>query len=342
MWDGSYISFAWPHAGNLFDCKEGETMHRNNSIKILESSSKREYSFENETGDAKIVVYELFPGIEVAYVSVHMDHFDFGQAEKEHREQYVGFHYCKEGRIEQEVDNEFFYLMPGDCSITLQDKLVKKFKLPMKHYHGISIGIDTAVAVDPFSEFLKNSSVSPLEVATHICGEHHSTVLRTPTPIQKILSDLYTIPETQRQDYLKIKLLELLYVLKHTDLSLNSFESNTVPRAQVEFVKQVAEYISRNINEKITVKALTQEFDMSNTYLQNAFRSVYGMPVISFIRAQKMQSAAQELIHTSKSIDMIAQEFGYENESKFSAAFKKIMGDPPSVFRKEHSKIKIL
>ena len=38
----------------------------------------------------------------------------------------------------------------------------------------------------------------------------------------------------------------------------------------------------------------------------------------------------------------IAEEFGYENESKFSAAFKRIMGDPPGVYRKEHAKVKII
>ena len=94
-------------------------------------------------------------------------------------------------------------------------------------------------------------------------------------------------------------------------------------------------------NGKITVKQLTLEFGVSDTYLQNAFRSVYGMPVISFIRTQKMQSAAQVLIHTTQTVEEIAQTFGYENESKFSAAFKRIMGDSPGVYRKEHSKIKI-
>ena len=66
------------------------------------------------------------------------------------------------------------------------------------------------------------------------------------------------------------------------------------------------------------------------------------MPVISFIRMQKMQHAAQALIHTTCTIEEIAEEFGYENESKFSAAFKKIMGDSPSVYRREHSKIRIM
>ena len=106
-------------------------------------------------------------------------------------------------------------------------------------------------------------------------------------------------------------------------------------------VKAVSEYISSNLNEKISVKQLTKEFGVSATYLQNAFRSVYGMPVIRFIRIQKMQSAAQSLIRTSCTIEEIAEEFGYENESKFSAAFKKIMGDPPGIYRKEHSKVKI-
>ena len=82
-------------------------------------------------------------------------------------------------------------------------------------------------------------------------------------------------------------------------------------------------------------------FGVSDTYLQKSFRAVYGMPVASFIRVQKMQKAAQVLIHTERSIEEIAAEFGYVNESKFSAVFKKIIGDSPSVFRKEHSKITI-
>ena len=32
--------------------------------------------------------------------------------------------------------------MPDDCLIILENKREKKYKLPLKHYHGISIGID--------------------------------------------------------------------------------------------------------------------------------------------------------------------------------------------------------
>jgi AraC-like DNA-binding protein len=135
---------------------------------------------------------------------------------------------------------------------------------------------------------------------------------------------------------------ELFYRMKYAKTDSSYYDRNLVPRSQVEIVKAVSDYITKNLNGKITVKELTSKFGVSDTYLQNAFRNVYGMPVISFIRVQKMQSAAQVLIHTSATIDEIAEEFGYENESKFSAAFKKIMGDSPGVYRKEHSKVKII
>lgn len=36
---------------------------------------------------------------------------------------------------------------------------------------------------------------------------------------------------------------------------------------------------------------------------------------------------------TERRVDDIAEGFGYTNESKFSAAFKKIMGDPPGIMK---------
>lgn len=303
---------------------------------------KTEYLYSDDTGDAQIVVYHIFPGIEVAYISVHMGNFDFALSKKEYRKQYVEIHYCKEGRIEQEVDNEFFCLMPDDCSIIIQDKREKKFKLPLKHYHGIHIGIDTDLVPQKFSAYIENESMEPIHVAKRLCGEHQSVILRSVEPLKHIFTESYTISEQYRGDYLKIKLLELLFVLSQIDVSESQYREYLVPRTQVALVKKVAGYISENLNDKLGLKTLTVMFGISDTYLQKSFRAVYGMPVASFIRVQKMQKAAQELIHTDRSIDEIAEEFGYINESKFSAVFKKLIGDSPSVFRKEHSKIKII
>lgn len=310
------------------------------SSRVSQPVGKREYLFKNDTGDAQITVYDIFPGVEVAYASVHMDQFDFAEAESSFRDRYVGFHYCKEGCIEQEIDGEFFYLMPGDCSVVIRDRRVKRFSLPLRHYHGISIGIDTSVAGDRFALFMENEAITPLHIASRLCGGHHSAILRNVEALKHIFTESYQVEEALRGEYLKVKLLELLYVLYQTEAS--ETESVSVPRTQAEFVKQVAAYIAQNIHAKHTLAALSSRFGVSDSYMQSSFRAVYGMPVISFIRAQKMQCAAQLLIHTERSVDDIADEFGYVNESKFSAAFRRIMGDSPSTYRREHSKIRIL
>ena len=64
-----------------------------------EEKSVREYSYRDDTGDAQAVVYHLFPGVEVAYISVHMADFDFALFEQGQRKNDVSIHYCREGRL---------------------------------------------------------------------------------------------------------------------------------------------------------------------------------------------------------------------------------------------------
>lgn len=309
---------------------------------MIENKNITEYFYSDDTGDAQVMVYHLFPGVEAAYITAHMGEFDFSFIEKHYSHAYVSIHFCREGRIEQESENEFFYLMPGDCSIMLENKAENKFKLPLKHYHGISIGIDLNAVENPLLAYLKICECDPVEALKHICGDMTHIVLRSSKIAVKFFEEMYQVEAEQRFDYLRVKMPELFFRMKHAKTDRSYYDRNLVPRTQVEIVKEVSRYITENLNEKITMKQLTSKFGISDTYLQNAFRSVYGMPVISFIRVQKMQSAAQVLIHTTQSVDEIAEKYGYENESKFSAAFKKIMGDSPGVYRKEHSKVKII
>lgn len=195
---------------------------------------------------------------------------------------------------------------------------------------------------NPLVTYAESCECSVSDVLQHICSGQSHIVLRSSAAARRFFQDLYETDLDKRLDYLRVKLPGLFYRMKYAETDSSDYDRNLVPRTQVELVKAVSDYIAKNLNEKITVKQLTLQFGVSDTYLQNAFRSVYGMPVISFIRTQKMQSAAQVLIHTTRTIDEIAEEYGYANESKFSAAFKKIMGDTPGVYRKDHSKVKIV
>lgn len=84
----------------------------------------------------------------------------------------------------------------------------------------------------------------------------------------------------------------------------------------------------------ITINSLALHFNTSSSTLKKTFRDAYGDSIFFCIRRQKMMSAAKILKDTNKTILEIAGDYGYENGSKFSAAFKKVMGVSPSEYRK--------
>ena len=213
-----------------------------------------EYSYSDDRGDAQAIVYQLYPGVEVAYISVHMADFDFKLFEKGEPQNYVSIHYCMEGRIEHEINQEFFYLMPGDCSIAIQDKTKKMYQLPLKHYHGISIGIDLDAAPNPLASFLESCDCSLLEALQHICGGMSHIVLRSSEIVKKFFGELYEADLEQRLDYLRVKVPELFYRMKYAKTDSTYYDRNLVSRTQVEIVKAVSDYITQNLNDKITLK----------------------------------------------------------------------------------------
>ena len=96
---------------------------------------------------------------------------------------------------------------------------------------------------------------------------------------------------------------------------------------------QVSRYLAEHMDSKITLDRLSDHFHMSATQIKSSVRSVYGISLHSFIRIQKMQSAAKMLRDTGLSVSEIAGRYGYDNASKFAGAFKTVMGTTPKEYR---------
>ena len=302
----------------------------------MQTIEKKEYRFANDLGDAELTVYEVFPGVELVYSSVHMDRFDLGHVPEGNM---IEIHHCREGRIEQELEEEYFYLMPGDLYIALGKNMVRSFRFPLRHYHGITIGIREDAARQWLSRFMEDIHIQPLEVTRRLCGSSNSHIIRSESYIEHIFAELYRVPEQIRKGFFKLKIMELFLVLSGIDVHKNEVTQYALPRSQVQLANSVAAYLSRHMNQHITIPELSKEFGVSDTHLKNAFKGVYGVPVFSYMRVQKMHAAAQLLIHTEKPIAEIADAFGYSNTSKFSAAFQSVMGDTPGDYRRCHTKL---
>ncbi len=296
---------------------------------------KKEYVFTNDIGDATMTIYEVFPGVQLVYHSVHMDELDLSFTTEGN---FIEIHHCREGRIEQQLEDQYFYLTPGDLSISIREQMVNTYHFPLQHYHGITIGINMTVVSNAFWRLLEEMQVQPMEIAQKLCEDKNCFIIRSEKYIEHIFSELYTVPENIKEGYFKVKILELLLILSGDDLHNSRMPLCTLAKSQVQLANQVAAYLGENMNQHITIEELAKKFNVSTTHLKSMFKGVYGVPIFSYMRIQKMQSAAQLLIHTEQPIAEIAYKFGYNNTSKFSSAFQKIMGDMPSTYRKEHGK----
>lgn len=86
--------------------------------------------------------------------------------------------------IEQEFEDEFFYLMPGDFCIALRKTMVRSFRFPLRHYHGITIGIREDAAQQWLSRFMEDIHIQPLEVTRRLCGNSSNHIIRNESYIE--------------------------------------------------------------------------------------------------------------------------------------------------------------
>lgn len=291
------------------------------------------YSFVDNNGDSQMKIYNLSPGIKLTHHSVHTDRSYLGAAKKGN---VIEIHHCREGRMECSYEDGYLYLMPGDLAIGIAERDTKGYVFPLRHYHGITITINTDIAPKCFSCFLKDVNVQPLKVAHKLCEESAWFIIRSKDYIEHLFSEMYSVPCGNAKGYYKIKVLELLLVLSGIDPNENRLNTYTLSGSQVELAKRAASYIADNMDSSISVALLSQKFHVSATHLQNAFKGVFGVPVFSYIRIHKMNAAALQLVRTDKTVMEIANECGYDNASKFASAFREIMNETPLDYRKLH------
>ena len=85
--------------------------------------------------------------------------------------------------------------------------------------------------------------------------------------------------------------------------------------------------------EDWTVERLGRQVGLSRSALAERFTHRMGEPVIAFLTRVRLQLAAEELAATTRSIESVSEDAGYESVTAFSRAFKRAFGKPPSVWR---------
>jgi len=83
-----------------------------------------------------------------------------------------------------------------------------------------------------------------------------------------------------------------------------------------------------------TIEELARDVGLSRSVLAERFADLVGMPPMLYLAKWRMQIASGLLSNGGANIATVAAEIGYGSEAAFSRAFKKMVGVPPSAWRR--------
>lgn len=289
------------------------------------------YRLRNETGEGALSLYELLPGVRVAYNDIHMAYCNKNQQPAAH---VIEINHCREGRYECSVGHQTCcYLSPGDLAIGAVDRQFSDSAFPTRHYHGISIFIEPDALPDALHTLFALLGIDLGHITALVCNENRFFIMRASDSIAHIFSELYQIRENRRSDYLKVKILELLLFLSDLEGADAVNRVEYLNTGLVGKIKQARDFMVADIRRHTTVEALAERFHLSPTALKNGFRKVYGTSVYAYLKAYRLQTAQKRLLCTADPVAGIAAQVGYENPNKFATAFQKAYGASPTAFR---------
>jgi AraC-like DNA-binding protein len=85
---------------------------------------------------------------------------------------------------------------------------------------------------------------------------------------------------------------------------------------------------------KWTLEALARVAGMSRSRFAVRFKESVGEPAMDYLTRWRMMVASDRLASDGMSIAVVAPTVGYESESAFGAAFKRVIGTSPRQFAK--------
>lgn len=103
-------------------------------------------------------------------------------------------------------------------------------------------------------------------------------------------------------------------------------------------VHRCMDYIDRHLQQPLTVKALAEALELSESYLSTLFKRETGVALSQYIRDKRVDTARVLLAYTEFSCVEIAEYLCFASDSHFSRVFREYTGETPSGYRKKHWK----
>ena len=285
------------------------------------------------TGRGRLETFALFPGLTLSHLCFQGE--DFPHHHDAQRSALEITH-CRRGRVGWAMKEGLtLYLGPGDLSLHPKDCCAHSLlRFPLSYYEGFSISLDPEALAASLPPALAQGGFVPQRLRQTFCPLGRPATLTARAELDHIFLPLYDLPEALRLPYYTLKVQELLLYLSRLDPPEEK-SSNQYLSQQVETIRTIHDQLMAHPDQRPTIEDLAKEHHMNTSTLKAVFKAVYGQPIAAHMKYHRMQQAARLLRETGLSVGEIAQQVGYENQSKFSKVFRETFQVLPTEYRKQ-------
>ena len=103
-----------------------------------------------------------------------------------------------------------------------------------------------------------------------------------------------------------------------------------------DIVGRAKAFIARNLSRNISRGDVASEVHLTEEYFSRLFSRQTGFTFKDYLLNEKMNAAKKLLVSSGLSVSIVASKVGYDNFSHFSQIFKKVVGETPQEYRKNH------
>ncbi len=100
-------------------------------------------------------------------------------------------------------------------------------------------------------------------------------------------------------------------------------------------VQRVKAYIEANLGRSVTVRELSAVVRLGPNYFQRAFKTQFDVSPHVFVMQRRIEKAQELMLTTDRPLCEIALCAGFSDQAHLATRFRRLVGTPPSVWRRE-------
>lgn len=287
----------------------------------------------------QVQCFDLFPGIDLYYYSCDGAHIFEERYDDSNAVNALMINHCYRGGFEAVMrSGKNIYRGEGGTTLSYSPSVMTESRLPQEVYEGVSLCIIEQQFSGWIQRLLEHMNIDTRKIVQRYDLKTGWFCVPASEQLRELVQQLYKQMEQGDIGMLRITALGLINWVANLGEQVETFPLNPSLK-----VSRTVHRICRKMEEpeffNMPLSSIIKEEDLNYSIFLRVFKELYNMTPLQYRKRHRLNHGAYLLKSTQLSVTEIATLCGYDNASKFSAAFKSQIGLNPLAYKRHESTI---